>query len=148
MVVLKIAAQRSSSSAGTNSPLRYAKSMLPGPMMTVSAPRPGLCRADSQEFWQTAQTSSGGNSICSVETDAGCVSTSTFMTCTVAARYKRRLTFCPVRSRPSHKPSGSVKIRTNTRARDSLGNQRSRSSPVYLLRVTQSYRRGLTNMRH
>src|SRR6266700_8438217 len=47
----------------------------PGRYPGILARRPKLFAMESHSF----DTSSGGNSICSVETEPGCVSTSTFM---------------------------------------------------------------------
>src|SRR5713101_9991567 len=64
----------------------------PGRYPGILANRAKLFAIASHSF----DTSSGGNSICSVETDPGCVSTSTFINgFTVTALYERRINFHP-----------------------------------------------------
>src|SRR6185369_927323 len=91
------------------------------------------------------ETSSGGNSIWSVETDPGCVSTSTFMNgVTVAALDGRRIKFhSPATGEAglARKRNGFAGNQTNTRSRDNLRSRRSKSWQAFPVRVNQSRRR-------
>src|SRR5437867_6571785 len=103
----------------------------PGRYPGILAKRPKLFAMESHSF----DTSSGGNSICSFETEPGCFSTSTFIkrATVVAALVSsaepniRRLAQAPLQfSFPAHKLNAFVEIRTSTRSRDNLRNPRSR----------------------
>src|SRR5439155_15260032 len=88
------------------------------------------------------ETSSDGNSMCSVEIDPGCFSTSTFINgLTVAALYERRINFRPPVTGhvgPARKQNASTEFRTSTPARDNLRNRKQRSWRAYLAQANRS----------